>query len=358
MSKKAFLISDFGFSIADLLLCTIRTAWRGACGAICDNPQSAKARMIFVIAIFSALPGCTEQQREGWKERAGKISGKEEREAHAEPLDPDNFALDDEKQTLVGIVTTTVKRRIIDEVLELPAELVPNPNNVAEINAPVEGRIAALKVNLGSAVEQNAVVAVIENPQNLGQRFEVRSPLRGIVTERPVNVGEWIEAGKEIMEVVDYSSLHAAIRLYPDEQAKAGIGQTVEIESDGIVAKGKIALLSPAVDPATRTIEARAEIPNPQHQLKANAYATAKILIGTKEALVAPQSAVLNEEAHYIVFVRDADGRFEKRVIEVGIRRNGLVEILSGVREGEMMVSEGAYQLKNINFTSSAGEEE
>jgi len=315
-------------------------------------------KTLFIIILFGLISwSCTKGQRESWEKRAEQLSGEEEGTAQADTLNPNNFALDQEKQELIGVATTPVKKQTIDEVIELPAELALNPNNVVEVNAPVEGRVATMKVNLGSKVEPGVVVAVIENPQNLGQRFEVRAPLSGIVTERPVNAGEWIEAGKELMEVANYSSLQAVIRLYPDEQARVRIGQTVEIESAGVMAKGKITFLSPAVDPATRTIEARAEIANPQSQLKANAYATAKILLGEREALVAPQSAVLNEEAHYIVFVH-AGERYEKRVVEVGIRRNGLAEILSGLQENEFVVSAGAYQLKNINFTSSAGEEE
>ncbi len=316
----------------------------------------SKATFIFIL--FGIISwNCTEQQREGWQTRVEKITGENQPQAQAETLDANNFTLNQEKQEIIGIETTMVKRQIIDEVIELPTELVSNPNNVATVNAPIEGRITILSANLGSAVAKNAVIAVIENPQNLGQRFEVLSSLSGIVTERPVNEGEWIESGREMMEVVNYSSLHAVIRLYPDEQASVRVGQTVEIESDGIGAKGQIAFLSPAVDPVTRTIEARVEVANVQNQLKANAYATARILIGTKEALVVPQSAVLKEEAHHIVFVHEED-KFEKRVIEVGIRRNDVIEILGGLKEDEVVVSEGAYQLKNINFTSSAGEEE
>lgn len=315
-------------------------------------------KKIIIVASLSSLIliSCTQRQREGWSERFRKVFGEKEQKQQTIPLNPDNFRLEKDKQELIGLETSVVKRETIDEQLELPAEILLNPNNVASINAPISGWVRTLSANLGDIAEKGAVIAVLENPQNLGQHFEVRAPLGGIVTERLVNVDEWIESGKEMLEIVNYKTLYGVIRAYPDEQSRIKLGQDVEFRSDDISASGKISFISPAVDPATRTIEVRAEIANPQNKLRANAYAKAKIIIGKKEALVIPQSALLMEEAHLIVFVQRAN-TFEKRTVEIGSRHNEIAEILSGVKEGEKVVSKGAYQLKNITFTSK-GEEE
>ncbi|MGH7454620.1 MAG: efflux RND transporter periplasmic adaptor subunit, partial [bacterium] len=245
----------------------------------------------------------------------------------------------------------------IDDILETPAELVANPNHVASINAPMSGRITVLNVNLGSRVERNSIVAVIQNPENLGQKYEVRAPFAGIVTGRPVNLDEWIESGTQIMVIANYATMDGVIRLYADELRRVKIGQEVILDCNGLTAKGKITMISPFLDPDTRTAEARATFVNPQNQLKANAYATAQIIVDQKEALVAPKSAILPEDLEFIVFVQTSD-RFEKRLIETGIQQNDVVEILNGLHEGEVVVSQGAYQLKNINFSSATVEEE
>lgn len=315
-----------------------------------------KKTMILAILLTLVLVSCTERQREGWEKRVEKITGERKTTSQSDTLNPNNVVLAKEMQELIGLETAVVKRMMIEDVLELPAEIVPDPNNVSSIIAPLSGRITGLSVNLGSAVKKGAVIAVIENPQSLGQRFEVRSPLGGVVAARPVNVGEWIESGKVMLDVINYSRLHGVVRLYPDEQRKVRVGQVVEFESDGMIAKGRIFILSPSVDPATRTIEARAEISNPKGILKANSFATARILLRKKEALVVPESALLHEEAHHTVYVKEGE-RFEKRSVDVGIRRNGLAEILSGLKAGDVVVSKGAYQLKNVTFTSKAGEE-
>ncbi len=308
----------------------------------------------FLICVF--LLGCTEHQREGWKKRGEGVLGETNHAAKADTLNPNRFALAEDKLELIGLKTVIVNKQKIDDILEAPAELVVNPNHVASVNAPMSGRITGLNVNLGSRVEKNTIVAVIQNPENLGQKYEVRAPINGIVTGRPVNLDEWIESGTQIMVIANYATMDGVIRLYEDELRSVKIGQEVILHCNGLTAKGKITMISPFLDPDTRTAEARATFVNPQNQLKANAYATAQIIVDQKEALVAPQSAILPEDLEFIVFVRSGD-HFEKRFVETGIQQNDMVEILSGLNEGEAVVSQGAYQLKNINFTSGSEEE-
>jgi multidrug efflux pump subunit AcrA (membrane-fusion protein) len=307
--------------------------------------------------IYAFLLGCTEHQRNGWENRVEGILGETTQVAKADTLNPNRFALAEDKQELIELKMATANKQKIDDILEAPAELVTNPNHVASVNAPMSGRITVLNVNLGSRVERNSILAVIQNPENLGQKYEVRAPLGGIVTGRSVHADEWIESGTQIMVIANYATMDGVIRLYEDELRSIKIGQEVIFDCNGLTAKGKITVISPFLDPDTRTAEARATFVNPQNQLKANAYATAQIIVDQKEALVAPKSAILPEDLELIVFVQSGD-RFEKRFVETGIQQNGLVEILSGLNEGEVVVSQGAYQLKNINFSSAAVEEE
>lgn len=311
--------------------------------------------LLLLLCLYSI--NCSEHQREGWVKRFENFSGSGTKTEQKDTLNPDHFNLTKDKQELIGLETTVVKKMTIDDILELPAEIVSNPNNIVSVNAPVNGKILSITVTIGSSVEKNGMIAVIENPQNLGQRFEIRSPMNGVVTMRQVTTGEWVESGKQLIEIVDYSSLHGLIRLYPDEQSKVRLGQTVEFETNGVKVRGKIMLISPTFDSNTRTIEVRVEISNSDNKLKANAYAQAQIIVNKKVGLIVPHSAVLNEETQHVVFLQ-RDNNYEKRIVEIGIQRNDTVEIINGLEEGDIVVSKGAYQLKNISFTSKAGEEE
>lgn len=314
-------------------------------------------KSFFAIIFFALVFGCTENQREGWEKRFESALGEPAQEAKAGTLNANNFAMANDKQEMIGLETTLADFRQIDDVLELPSELQANPNSIVSISAPLRGRISVLNVSLGSPVEQNAVVAVIENPENLGQKLPIRAPIRGVVSKRPANAGEWVEEGANLLEITDYTTLVGVIRIYEDELGKVAPGQEVVFTCNGLTAKGQISYISSALDPDTRTAEARAIVSNPGGRLKANAYASAQITISRKNALVISKSALLPEDTEFIVFVQ-AGERFEKRLVEIGIQQNGLVEISSGLSVGERVVSKGAFQLKNINFSSAAGEED
>ena len=161
------------------------------------------------------------------------------------------------------------------------------------------------------------------------------------------------------MQIVDFRRLQAVAEIYPGDQQRVKVGQRLEIEQDGRRQVGNGPGKTPAADPQTGAIEARADIANPDRELKADMPVTARIAIGEKDALVVPKSALLPEEGHFIVFVQKG-GQFEKRSVEAGIRADDGIEIVEGLEDGEKVVTRGAYQLKNMSFSSApaAGDEE
>lgn len=311
----------------------------------------------FIFSLPVLVFGCTKEQRSGWEQRLEALTGAPEQTAAADTLSPEDFSLDAARQQLIGLRTGAARREWIENVIELPGETAADPDRDVEIEAPIQGRITELAVRLGDAVAQGARLAVIENPQSLGQKMVLRSPLKGVVIERPVSAGEWVQAGEKLASVADYTALHAVIHAYPEELAQLRLGQRVRVFSDSAVAMGSILFISPATDPATRTVEVRAAVANPALRFSANAYVRAQVVLGRKQAIVVPDSAVLPDESREIVYVQEGK-RFLKRVVRTGWRQSGLVEIIAGLREGDVVVTAGAFQLKNINFTSSSGEED
>ena len=147
------------------------------------------------------------------------------------------------------------------------------------------------------------------------------------------------------------------LELYPDDQQRVKIGQRLEISRNGQIISGTISYLSPTADPQTGAIEVRADITNPDLKLKANVPVTVKIVVGEKNGLVVPKSSLLHEEDHFILFVQKGE-QFEKRLVETGIRSGDKVEIVNGLKDGEEVVTNGAYQLKNMTFSSTPAAEE
>jgi multidrug efflux pump subunit AcrA (membrane-fusion protein) len=318
-----------------------------------------KLFFVSIILLVFALNGCTEKQQEGWKKRAEKLTGEKETAGTtvSDTLNPDNFRLSARARRFIDLQTAVVKRQKIAHVIEMPAVMLPHPNYSSTIKSPLSGRIVRLLASFGSAVKKDSVVAVIENPQNMNQRLFLSAPISGVVSAQYVSKNEWVEDGEALLSIVNYTVLQAVIRIYPEAQEKVHIGDKVEFSGNGWSAKGRIDFISPTADPETGTISARADIGNPRGKIKTEMLLTAAVIVGEKQAVVIPHSALVPEEDHYIVFVWE-QGRFEKRIVETGIHQGDLVEIPAGLQEGETIVTQGAYQLKNITFSSGAAVEE
>jgi len=312
-----------------------------------------KIIVMYFFMLMLLLSACSQKQKEGWEKRAGKFKGGEETVAS----DTDTDSLTEESRRFLNLQVTEARTQKIVDAFETPAILKPHPNAQITVKTPVQGWIKELPVQPGSTVKRNDLLAVIENPNNLGQRLIVKAPIGGMITARPTSPNAWIESGEQLLQITDFRRLQVVAEIYPDDRQRVKIGQRLEISRNGQSIFGTISYLSPMADPQTGAIEARADIVNPDQQFTTNAPVTAWITVGEKTALVVPGSALLHEEDHFIVFVQK-EKEFEKRLVETGIRTGRMVEIIDGVKDGERVVTHGAYQLKNMAFSSAPGNEE
>ncbi len=261
---------------------------------------------------------------------------------------------------MAGIKTTEVKKETISKVVEFPAEIDFDQTKIFSISSPIDGKVIKVNCNQGDMIKPGAILAEIENPQTIGQIFKVNTQFNGFVTRRLINPPMWVNRGSILFEVVDTSKLWGIIHLYPEEAQEIKTGQKVLfVLSDGSqILEGEINYVSPSIDPSTRTIEARAAVDNPGN-IQAHIYAVAQVTTDKKrDALVIPESAIFPEDFGKIVFTMEKDA-FRKRLIETGIKRDGKIEVVHGLEEGNLLLIEGAYQLKNLTFKSKgSGEEE
>jgi len=316
-------------------------------------------RLIIIIISITFLFGCgnendhiqTGQEKDKQEQGKDEKLSTEHNHAEGESCPDEEIILSHEQEDMAGIVTSPVEKKNINSVLEFPAEIAQNPNGVALITVPVSGRIVKLNFDYGSNVNAGSVLAVIENPQNMGQKFEVKAPVSGTISKKMVNTGQWLEPGEQLGEIINSVNVDGVIKLYPDETGKVRKGQKVEFIYNGNSAASSINFISPILDPATKTIEARAKINNSAGKFSINSFVTARIVTGSKLALVIPRSALISEDEHYIVYTKPGD-HYEKRSVSIGLKEKEYVEILDGLNEGDLVVIKGAYQLKNVNYSS------
>ena len=208
---------------------------------------------------------------------------------------------------------------------------------------------ANLKTAEAAVAEQAAIVA----------KKTLHAPFAGHLGIRNVNVGQYVNAGTVLVTLQALDPINFDFHLPQQtlQQLKPGQAVTLTVDSfPGETFTGKIATIDPKVDPATRNISVRAQFPNRDHRLLPGMYATAQIQTGeTKRYLTLPQSAIMFNPYGNMVYVvqpgKAPDGKpatvVQQTVVQTGDTRGDQIQVLSGLKEGETVVSAGQLKLQN-----------
>jgi Cu(I)/Ag(I) efflux system membrane fusion protein len=182
----------------------------------------------------------------------------------------------------------------------------------------------------------------IQRTRQVPINFTWSSPRTGVVLERNVSDGMRVMPGDVLFRIADHSHVWAMIDVAERDLAAVAEGQGVTVRARSYPNRtftGKVALVYPHLNPATRTVRVRIELPNTDHLLLPDMYAEAEINSGGGEKVVAvPDSAVIDSGDRQVVIIDKGDGRFEPRKVQLGRRGAGYVEIKDGVAEGDAVV--------------------
>ena len=177
----------------------------------------------------------------------------------------------------------------------------------------------------------------------------ILSPINGVVAERPINVGEIASAGMPVFSIVDISQVRAVANVPVKEAESIRAGRPARVAGpDGDMA-GKVTVVSPSASASATTVEVWVQIANPGERLKPGATARVSIIAETiQNTLVVPASALLNgDEGKQKVMVVTKDSVAHERTVAVGVRQGDRVQILSGVQEGDQVVTSGGLGLED-----------
>ncbi len=178
---------------------------------------------------------------------------------------------------------------------------------------------------------------------------EIRSPINGFVTDRPLYPGEMAAAGSPLLTVMDLSSVIAKAHIPQEDAAALKVGDkgTITVPGFDKPIDGKVTIVSPALDPSSTTVEVWFEAKNPKHELKPGTSVQLSITAQTvKDALVVPANSVLTgPDGATTVMVAGSDGLAHQQAVKLGIHNGDDVQVLEGVKEGDKVVSAGAYGL-------------
>jgi len=179
----------------------------------------------------------------------------------------------------------------------------------------------------------------------------IKAPISGVITERLIRIGNQVNVNQKVFAIANFNPLVARVFVPENEMRRLKVNQPVKIiiDADGDeLHEGRVTRVSPVVDPASGTVKATVEVTGSSNKtLKPGMCARLKIITDTKpDAIVVPKRALVSDDGKQAVFVVSND-LAPKRPVEVGFNDEGRVEILSGLEEGDQVVTIGQSGLKD-----------
>lgn len=319
-----------------------------------------------------------------------------------------SLQLTEDEQRSIGLQTTVVERRTIRRQLLAAARVEESETQLANISARIGGRIDRLHVDFtGQPVRRGQPIAEIyspevltsaeeyklalENRKRLGSGAEsqalsgaddliaasrrrlelwgltpqqidtiatsdkpqldltIYSPASGIVSERKVTQGQYVNAGDVLYTVTDLSTVWIKADIYEADLPQVRVGQAVEVTSEslpGTKLHGRVGFLEPIANAQTRTTAARTQVANPGTRLRPGMFVQVRFAVTSGESMLAvPRSAVVNTGERKLVYVAKSNGVFDAHEVQLGPVADDYYPVLAGLRGGERVVTEGNFLL-------------
>ena len=235
------------------------------------------------------------------------------------------------------------------EVLAAEAELA----RVTSERRTVESRLQALGIALSPAGSPSPASALLP----------IRSPIQGTVIERNATIGATVGPDTVLFKLADLSTLWLVAKVPETTMRDIRRGDTVTVKVDALPdqpVSGRVSYIGATVSDTTRTVDVRIDVPNRTGELKPGMFARAQFATrGTRQLsdqILIPQIAVQELNRKRVVFVPRSDGGFDVREVTVGASAGDDIEVLSGLKAGDTVVTTGSFTLKSQAVRGEAGE--
>lgn len=388
-----------------------------------------KLLLVVIFQVF-ILIGCSEKdshknegkQEEGHESHKDEVKHDEEHEKHSKLV-----KLSQESLKLINIQTETISLQAMTGFITIPATIVHNQDNEAQVGSLVQGRVQKVFVKIGDYVKAGQVLMTVEGldigtikagflkakanldftkstyerqkklfEEKIGSQksllesqaeyekaaaefkaedkrihsiglsdedmlngkshdehtsgtLPIKSPISGIVVERNIVVGQLIETNTNAFKVVNTSSVWIDGQVFEKDlnkftQKTSAIFTSTVFPNEKFT--GNVIYIGQSIDEKSRTLLVRTEFSNNKNKLKPQMFGELKIPVGDNtQALLIPEEALIKEGDKYFVFIKESDTTFEQRFVSIGLTTNNRIEIIGGLREGEIVVSKGAFYL-------------
>ena len=214
-------------------------------------------------------------------------------------------------------------------------------SNVAS-QAQLDGADTALELARSRA---DGAAARLGEAERALRDAEVTAPFDGMVAQRWVSVGEFVQPGTRLFELVALDPLEVEFRVAEIDSSRVQVGQQIGVRvapyPDEVFA-ATVTVVAPTIDSATRTLRVKGQLANPEGRLRPGLFARADLGIARRSSVVmVPEESVLQRADGKVVFRYKDDGHVERRVITTGQQKDGRLEVLTGLGPGEKIVARG-----------------
>lgn len=336
--------------------------------------------------------------------------------AAAEKQDENGFRIPTGKQQLMGVRYGTVVRAPVSKTLRATGRIAYDETKIARIHPKVEGWIEKVYVDFtGKLVQKGQPLVDIYSPALVSTQAEyllaakardylgsnsfreissgalslydsarkrlllwdideksieeiektgqpkkaltLYSPISGFVLDRKAYDRQRITPDTELYAIADLSNVWVLADIYEYESQQIQVGQRAQLELSYLPGKrvtGVVDYIYPQLEPSTRTLKVRIQLPNPQYQLKPDMYVNVTFNISYGTQIVVPAEAVLDSGAEQVVFVAHENGFFEPRKVKLGTEAEGRYVVLEGLKPGEPVVTSANFLIDSESRLKSA----
>ncbi len=341
--------------------------------------------------------------------------GSEKREVSSKAAAPDSVILVPAASLASGeVLVEALRKQPLADTVVVNGQIQPKPLNVAHVSTRVAGTVHSVQSVIGDHVTKGQALAMLYSPEfsaaegdyllahgraeaaggesgefrnvarSARQRLELlgagaedldrldrsheaipflplRSPISGVVTEVEAGAGRHVPSGTDLFGIVNLSEVWAVVDAYERDLGRLHVGQAAVLGATAfpsLAFRGRVVSLEGSIKEATRTLDVRLEVSNPELKLRPGMFISARIATGsTRSAFIIDEAAIQSQGDSKVVYVALTDSTFVARPVEVRSLGGNRSEILSGVRAGERVATRGGFLLKSQASKSQLGEE-
>jgi membrane fusion protein, heavy metal efflux system len=255
--------------------------------------------------------------------------------------------LSDGMLAAAAIELATAGPGVLRDSLILNGIIQPNQEALVQVAPRFPGVVREIRARIGDRVAKGDLLATVESNQSL-TAYELRAPISGTIINRQGSLGEYASEQKPAFVIADLSTVWVDFSVYRRDLARVSVDDTILIDAEdgGSPIEAKVAYVSPVGNSDTQSALARAVVDNRRMRLRPGLFVAGKLLLAAKSVPIAIKSEALSNDREPDSRIRAFGVKFEVRNVEIGANDPQFVEVISGLRDGDVYAAKNSFVIK------------